>query len=79
VTAEAMTGRLKESLPTDAAGGRIYAACEIALPSASPKSTVGLHCIYAPVAQLDRATAFEAEGRGFESLQARQTLISFGH
>src|SRR5204863_5936660 len=28
---------------------------------------------HAPVAQLDRATAFEAEGRGFESLQARQT------
>src|ERR1700687_3926183 len=26
----------------------------------------------APVAQLDRASAFEAEGRGFESLRARQ-------
>ena len=25
----------------------------------------------APVAQLDRASAFEAEGRGFESLRAR--------
>ncbi len=25
----------------------------------------------APVAQLDRASAFEAEGRGFEPLQAR--------
>jgi len=25
----------------------------------------------APVAQLDRASAFEAEGRGFDSLQAR--------
>ena len=27
----------------------------------------------APVAQLDRATAFEAEGRGFESLRAHHT------
>ncbi len=26
--------------------------------------------LFAPVAQLDRATDFESEGRGFESLQA---------
>ena len=36
-----------------------------------------VHWCYAPVAQLDRATAFEAEGRGFESLQARQSLNHF--
>src|ERR1700730_2921102 len=29
----------------------------------------------APVAQLDRASAFEAEGRGFESLRARHLLL----
>ena len=29
----------------------------------------------APVAQLDRASAFEAEGRGFEPLQARHFLL----
>ncbi len=29
----------------------------------------------APVAQLDRASAFEAEGRGFESLRARHFVI----
>jgi hypothetical protein len=28
----------------------------------------------APVAQLDRASAFEAEGRGFESLRARHCI-----
>src|SRR6266403_3187322 len=28
---------------------------------------------HAPVAQLDRASAFEAEGRGFESLRARHS------
>jgi hypothetical protein len=28
----------------------------------------------APVAQLDRALAFEATGRGFESLRARHAL-----
>src|SRR5260370_7724792 len=28
----------------------------------------------APVAQLDRASAFEAEGRGFESLRARHLV-----
>ncbi len=34
----------------------------------------------APVAQLDRASAFEAEGREFESLRARHLLLyhSFG-
>jgi hypothetical protein len=30
--------------------------------------------VNAPVAQLDRATAFEAEGREFESLRARRQL-----
>ena len=29
----------------------------------------------APVAQLDRASAFEAEGREFESLRARHLLL----
>jgi hypothetical protein len=35
----------------------------------------------APVAQLDRASDFGSEGWGFESLQARQSLIiySFSH
>ena len=33
---------------------------------------VRVNCNRAPVAQMDRAAAFEAEGRGFESLQARQ-------
>ena len=33
---------------------------------------IGLEAVdCAPVAQLDRASAFEAEGRGFDSLQAR--------
>src|SRR5713226_10021560 len=39
-----------------------------------PPRATGLwnpHFIRAPVAQLDRASAFEAEGRGFESLRAR--------
>jgi hypothetical protein len=31
--------------------------------------------VQAPVAQLDRASAFEADGRGFESLQARQKKL----
>ena len=30
-----------------------------------------LHCADAPVAQLDRASGFEPEGREFESLRAR--------
>ena len=30
---------------------------------------------YAPVAQLDRVSDYESEGRGFESLPARQTKI----
>jgi hypothetical protein len=30
---------------------------------------------HAPVAQLDRAAAFEAAGRGFDSLQARQQVL----
>ena len=33
---------------------------------------IAVNCLGAPVAQMDRAAAFEAEGRGFESLQARQ-------
>ena len=28
--------------------------------------------LYAPVAQLDRVSGFEPDGRGFESLRARQ-------
>jgi hypothetical protein len=32
----------------------------------------------APVAQLDRASAFEAAGRGFEPLRARQTTPCSG-
>ena len=31
----------------------------------------------APVAQLDRASAFEAEGRGFEPLQARHISSAY--
>jgi hypothetical protein len=30
---------------------------------------------YVPVAQLDRVSDYESEGRGFESLRARQTSI----
>jgi hypothetical protein len=38
--------------------------------------TLGVPCggfsfAYAPLAQLDRASGFEPEGRGFESLRAR--------
>jgi hypothetical protein len=33
---------------------------------------------FAPVAQLDRAVAFEATGRGFESLRAREDPSGFG-
>ena len=32
---------------------------------------------YAPVAQLDRVSDYESEGRGFESLPARQTPTLF--
>ena len=32
-----------------------------------------MSCCNAPVAQLDRASAFEAEGRGFKSLRARHS------
>ena len=35
----------------------------------------GYSFAYAPVAQLDRASGFEPEGRGFESLRARHTHI----
>src|SRR3954469_1538959 len=36
-------------------------------------SALPVHCpIHAPVAQLDRVSASEAEGRGFDSLRARQ-------
>jgi hypothetical protein len=38
---------------------------------------LGVNSNHAPVAQMDRAAAFEAEGRGFESLQARQFLCAF--
>jgi hypothetical protein len=33
--------------------------------------------LHAPVAQMDRASAFEADGRGFESLQARQSRKTY--
>src|SRR5579871_368881 len=39
-------------------------------------SMVGLQNGRAPVAQLDRASAFEAERREFESLRARHSLFS---
>lgn len=41
----------------------------VAKPSYTPR--VQQHHRYAPVAQLDRASGFEPEGRGFESLRAR--------
>jgi hypothetical protein len=34
--------------------------------------------VYAPVAQLDRASGFEPEGREFESLRARQSCMKLG-
>ena len=34
-----------------------------------------LLCCKAPVAQLDRASDFESEGREFESLRARQLVL----
>ena len=36
---------------------------------------VGVNSHRAPVAQMNRAVAFETDGRGFESLHARQSLL----
>ena len=35
--------------------------------------------LYAPVAQLDRAAAFEAAGRRFESSRARLIALSYSY
>ena len=35
------------------------------------------NCLHAPVAQLDRASGYEPEGREFESLRARHFAIMF--
>ncbi len=43
----------------------------VAVTKPSYTHRVQQHNRYAPVAQLDRASGFEPEGRGFESLRAR--------
>ena len=40
-------------------------------PSARFKAYVDQDCFWGPVAQLDRASDFGSEGRGFESFRAR--------
>lgn len=59
---------------SDRSDGRVN--CIVAATSLQRK--LGVNSNDAPVAQMDRAAAFEAEGRGFESLQARQFLCAFG-
>ena len=59
---------------SDRSGGRVNC---LSCPATSLRLRVGVNSNHAPVAQMDRAAAFEAEGRGFESLQARQSLRAF--
>ena len=64
---------MRESKPWIRRCGVVNNSPSMGLDSAALRSPpIAVNCDGAPVAQMDRAAAFEAEGRGFESLQARQ-------
>ena len=49
-----------------------FVAKSMIIPILGDDRVLSVDYSFAPVAQLDRASAFEAEGREFESLRARQ-------
>ena len=69
--------------PIDCFGGHLCAACEKSHHnfelSAEEINAVARRKERGPVAQTDRAADFESEGRGFDSLRARQSLQMRGH
>ena len=65
--------------PSERAAARFRLAIQIAPIEASAEGrsdlTVGILLTAAPVAQLDRASGYEPEGRQFESVRAHHQLL----